>query len=97
MGLHGIQYPHNVPDTLADKGTPQQEGGHGGALAGRPMLGTAAEAEASLLNGQCRKALGYGADGEIAIPTRDGLLVTGILGNTQRDVGALGVALQADA
>ena len=75
----------------------QKKGGHGGPLAGGASLGPAAGAEGSLLDGQGGEALGYGADGEIAVTPRYGLLVTGISGKPQGDMGALGVALQADA
>ena len=80
MGLHGIQNPHDVPNTFADEGTSHKQGSHGGALTGGAVLGAAADAKGSLLNGQRRKPLGYGTDAEVAVASRNGLLVAGILG-----------------
>jgi hypothetical protein len=60
------------------------------------MLGAATASEASLLNGQSGEALGHGADTEITVTTRNALFVPGILGDTQRNMGALGVSLQTD-
>ena len=97
MGLDGVHHPHDVPDTLADEGAPHEEGFQGGADAGGALLGAAALTEGSLLDGQSREALGYGADAEVAVAARDGVLVTGVLGHTQRDVGTLGVALEGGA
>jgi hypothetical protein len=60
------------------------------------VLGAAAGAKGSLLNGQRRKPLGYGTDAEVAVASRNGLLVAGILGEAERNVGSLGVSLQTN-
>ena len=97
MSLHGVQHPHDVPDTLADEGASQQQGGHDRPLTGGTMLGTAAETEAPLLNGQSGKALRHSTDTEIAVTSCDCLLIPGVFGNAKGNMRALGVTLQANA
>jgi hypothetical protein len=61
------------------------------------LLGAAALPEGSLLDGQGGKALGYGSDTEITVASRDGSLVTRVLGDSQGDMRPLGMSLKGSA
>ena len=97
MSLNGVYHSHNVPYTLTDQGSSHKDGFHSGTDTGGALLGAAALPEGSLLDGQSREALGYGADTEVAVAARDGIFITGIFGNAKRDVRALGVTLESGA
>ena len=93
---HAVYAAAHVPAALAHQRAAQQQRRHGALVALRALRRAAALAERALLHDQRRLTARHYLPREVAVAARYGLLVAGIQGAAQRDMRALGVALQAD-